>query len=240
MRDYARQTALGLQHAWKAGFVHRDIKPSNLLVVDPDLADGRPRGNQSATPSGSKFGTIKILDMGLARTAEVVDTQASITRAGAMIGTPDFIAPEQALDASSVDIRADLYSLGGTMYFLLTGRVPFPGSSVIEKLLKHQHAELEPIERYRRDVPTDLLHIIRRLMSKSPADRFQNPSELIDALEKVASVSDETSATPTMVSLPSKHLSFLKRKHGCSRSRSIQEAILNNSLNATRRRSLRS
>src|SRR5262249_61552745 len=112
-----RQAALALQHAHEKGLVHRDVKPSNLMV------DGG--------------GTVKLLDLGLARmlpTAEDPRTAEVLTQERAVMGTPDFMAPEQALDARSADIRADLYSLGCTLYFLLTGDVPFPGGTPAQKL----------------------------------------------------------------------------------------------------------
>src|SRR5437868_11609133 len=111
--DYARQVCLGLQHAHDRGLVHRDIKPSNLLLV-------------------RESGVIKILDMGLARLRQpsAPDTASSeLTQEGVMVGTPDFVAPEQIDDPRNADVRSDLYSLGCTLYYLLTGRPPFPGSS---------------------------------------------------------------------------------------------------------------
>jgi serine/threonine protein kinase len=176
--EYIRQAALGLQHAFEAGLVHRDIKPSNLLITRPEAGrrgDGRVTGTLSQ-------GLVKILDMGLARMESVLETKASLTREGAMMGTPDYVAPEQARDASSADIRADLYSLGGTFYFLLTGRVPFPEGTMIEKLMKHQQEEPTPIEQFRPDVPAEIVAIIRKLMAKRPEDRFQTPIELVEAL----------------------------------------------------------
>jgi serine/threonine-protein kinase len=108
--DYLRQAALGLQHAHERGLVHRDVKPANLLLAEEQ-------------------GTIKILDMGLARLrpAEEEQSASGLTESGTLMGTLDYMAPEQAMDPHGVDIRADLYSLGCTLYFLLTGRPPFPG-----------------------------------------------------------------------------------------------------------------
>src|SRR5262249_54333549 len=114
--DYVRQAALGLQHAHEQGLVHRDIKPSNLLLA------GKAGG-----------GVVKVLDMGLARLeaapGEGSDGADPLTQEGAVMGTPDYVAPEQATDSRRADIRADLYSLGCTLYFLLTGKVPFPGGT---------------------------------------------------------------------------------------------------------------
>jgi eukaryotic-like serine/threonine-protein kinase len=184
--EYVRQAALGLQHAYEAGLVHRDIKPSNLLISRPESAR---RGGDGAgwNEWGTSFsrGLVKILDMGLARMESMLESKASLTREGAMMGTPDYVAPEQAVDASSVDIRADLYSLGGTFYYLLTGQLPFPGGTVIEKLLKHQQSEPVPIEETRSDVPEEIRLVVRRLMAKSPLQRFQTPIELVLALEQI-------------------------------------------------------
>ncbi len=163
---YVRQVALGLQHAHEHGMVHRDIKPSNLLLV--------PRE-----------GMVKILDMGLALLPQSnVDDTTPLTDAGAVMGTPDYASPEQARRAHGVDIRADLYSLGCTFYFLLTGRAPFPGGTLSEKLVKHQLDDPEPVEQVRPEVPAGVGAVIRRLMAKPPEDRYQTPGELAAALER--------------------------------------------------------
>src|SRR5205807_1969728 len=122
------QAALGLQHAYERGLVHRDIKPHNLLV------------------SGS---LVKILDFGLARLGEADDESSTLTQEGMVMGTPDYLAPEQARDAHTADIRADLYSLGCTLYFLLTGRAPFAGGTAAEKMYRHQFEEPAPLEQLR-------------------------------------------------------------------------------------------
>src|SRR5262249_29402511 len=123
--DYIRQAALGLQHASEAGLVHRDIKPSNLLVILPQ------------SPAATGYGLVKILDLGLAlieeeSTGDVVMSRAQLTRQRSILGTPDFMSPEQALDSHKADIRSDLYSLGCTFYFLLSGQVPFPQGNPLE------------------------------------------------------------------------------------------------------------
>src|SRR5262249_32928446 len=132
--EFARQAALGLQHAFERGLVHRDIKPSNLLL-------SRVKGAPS-------LGVLKILDMGLARATEATggDMTGTLTQAGAVIGTPDYISPEQARDSRTVDIRSDLYSLGCTLYYMLTAQVPFPGGNGMEKLFKHQLEVAAPVE----------------------------------------------------------------------------------------------
>lgn len=170
--EYIRQAACGLTHAHERGMVHRDIKPSNLLVQT-----SRP-GSRQPEP------IVKILDLGLARFENHTDsaTVTSLTASGMVMGTPDFLAPEQTRDARSVDIRADLYSLGCTLYYLLTGRVPFPGGSLGEKLVKHQLDEPAALESFRRDVPPPLAAVVRKLMAKNPDDRYQSPAELAAAL----------------------------------------------------------
>jgi serine/threonine-protein kinase len=191
--DYVRQAAEGLQHAFEHGLVHRDVKPTNLLVARAGpprhSALFRPPGGPDApTPGGrAPAEVVKILDMGLARLTDPLDADRSLTRLtqeGAVIGTPDFIAPEQVRSPSTVDIRADVYSLGCTFYFLLTGRVPFPDSSPVDKLLKHQVDRPRPVESIRRKTPRDVAAIVARMMARSPADRYQSPQEVVDALAR--------------------------------------------------------
>ena len=120
------------------------------------------------------------------------------------MGTPDYIAPEQAVDARTADIRADVYSLGCTLYHLLTGRVPFPGGTLTEKLLRHQQAEPDAIERLCPDVAPGLARVVRRMMAKRPQDRYQTPGEVAGALVPFASPAaalPEALAAPTAESL---------------------------------------
>jgi WD40 repeat protein/serine/threonine protein kinase len=163
--EYVRQAALGLQHAFERGLIHRDIKPGNILLASPGAV-------------------VKVLDLGLARLSDEVRSEESstLTQEGAVMGTPDFMAPEQTLDSHLVDIRSDLYSLGCTLYFLLTGRVPFPGGSLGEKIARHQLREPEAVETRRPDVPPAVAGLVRQLMAKDPAQRFQTPAELANAL----------------------------------------------------------
>lgn len=163
--ELVRQAALGLQHVLENGLVHRDIKPSNFLVATD--------------------GTLKILDLGLARMRVSADGESisALTEEGSVMGTPDFLAPEQARNAVDVDIRADLYSLGCTFYFLLTGQVPFPDGTITEKLIHHQMDEPRPVEEVRRGIPRPVANIVRKLMAKQPAERFQTPRELVAALD---------------------------------------------------------
>lgn len=165
--EYIRQAALGLQHAYEQGMVHRDIKPANLLLT-----------------AGGKV--VKLLDMGLARLdhpeSDDDDKSSTMTQEGAVMGTPDYIAPEQALDTHTVDIRGDLYSLGCAFYYLLTGRVPFPGGTLLQKLNKHQSEEPLAVENLRSEVSPGVAGVIRKLMAKQPVDRYQTPAELSAAL----------------------------------------------------------
>jgi eukaryotic-like serine/threonine-protein kinase len=193
--DYIRQAALGLQHAFECGMVHRDIKPSNLLLTVASL-----RGSAMGLSGGGAFAAgpnapgqkprnlIKILDLGLARLAQSSDPGASfstLTRDGSVIGTPDYISPEQARNAHRVDIRADLYSLGCTLYYLLTGLAPFPTGSVVEKLLMHQKEQPRPAEELRPGIPADVLAILRKMMAKRPDERYPGPLEVVQALTKL-------------------------------------------------------
>jgi serine/threonine protein kinase len=170
--DYIRQAALGLQHAHEKGIIHRDIKPSNLIVT-------QAAGSQSA-------GLVKILDMGLARLEDrngEETSSATMTQTGSVVGTPDFIAPEQARSSRQTDGRSDIYSLGCTLYYLLTGQVPFPTGTLTEKLLHHVMDEPRPVEELRPDVPPELAAIIRKLMAKAPEKRYQRPAEVAAELE---------------------------------------------------------
>jgi serine/threonine protein kinase len=182
--EYIRQAALGLQHAFECGLVHRDLKPSNLL-----LESGHER--------------IKILDLGLASLsfAEQGRSRTGLTETGSFLGTPDYIAPEQAADPTTADIRADLYSLGCTLYHLLSGTPPFPGGTMAHKLNRHQLEAPPPISHARPDVPADVAAIVHRLLEKSPDDRFQTPLELAQALASVAVVG-RTSGPPSRQKAP--------------------------------------
>jgi serine/threonine-protein kinase len=190
--EYMRQTALGLQHAHERGLVHRDINPSNLIVTwtslppDPVAATGKEERTRAQWGSNSPL--IKILDMGLARLLHPGDDlggPASITKIGMIMGTPDFIAPEQALDARRADIRSDLYSLGCTFYYLLTGQVPFPGGTKLEKMFRHQSEEPRPLEQLRTEVPPRVRALVRKMMAKRPEDRFATPADVGNALMAV-------------------------------------------------------
>ena len=169
-----------MHYAHQAGFVHRDIKPSNIVVAGERHILG------SSEPA-----IVKILDMGLIRSVGFTTSGdgsdgQDLTRAGTVVGTPDYMAPEQAKNSSTVDHRADLYSLGCTLYFLLAGRPPFPDGNAIEKIIKHQLEAPMPLQALRPEVPTEVAEVIAKLMAKSPVDRFPTALEAADALAPLA------------------------------------------------------
>ena len=178
--DFLRQVALGLQHVHEQGLVHRDLKPANLMLARIASAAG-----------GEPLRLIKILDMGVARLYQIgdspVESLTTLTQDGAVIGTADFIAPEQLEDPHGADIRADLYSLGCTFYALLTGQVPFPGGTLLQKLDRQRWETPPAVDQLRRDVPATVVAVVRRLMTKKPAERYQTPAELADTLRQLAS-----------------------------------------------------
>jgi serine/threonine protein kinase len=178
---YIMQAALGLQHAFSTGLIHRDIKPGNLLV--------------------DKTGVVKMLDLGLARFFKENDDLTRRMEEN-VLGTADYLAPEQAVDSHGVDIRADIYSLGGTFYYLLTGRSPFGEGTVAQKLIWHQTRQPKPISEYRQDVPDGLLKVIEKMMAKDPDERPQTPEEAAKLLEPFALGGEVSGSISTVVPLP--------------------------------------
>ena len=159
------QAALGLQHAHERGMVHRDIKPANLIFA----AEG-------------KKGVVKVLDFGLAKVTSEGQADSGLTREGQMLGTPDYIAPEQIRDAQSADIRADIYSLGCTLYYLLTGGPPFRGDHLWDLYQAHFSMDAGPLNLVRPEVPVELAAVVAKMMAKEPGRRFQTPGEVAQAL----------------------------------------------------------
>ncbi|MBR5626235.1 MAG: serine/threonine protein kinase [Thermoguttaceae bacterium] len=163
--NYLRQAAEGLEHAHRLGIIHRDVKPENLLVNDK--------------------GNVKVLDLGLALLDETAfNHQLSSINEDKILGTADYLAPEQAIDSHNVDARADIYGLGGTLYFCLTGHSPFPNGTVSQRLLAHQREPVPSIFKDRPDAPQDLVDICEKMLAKKPADRFQSAHQLVLILER--------------------------------------------------------
>src|SRR5262245_6405979 len=167
--------ARGLDHARSNGLIHRDVKPHNLIR---ERASGR----------------VKVLDFGLA--GVTAGETSGLTGGNMVIGTPDYIAPEQAEDARTADTRSDVYALGCTLYHLLAGRPPFPGDAVLKKLDAHRTKEPDPLTAVRPEVPAKLVAIVAKMMAKDPARRYQTPGEVAEALvshiepDRTGSVSD--------------------------------------------------
>ncbi len=199
--EFARQVALGLQHAHLQGMVHRDIKPSNLMVTLPP-SEARRSSQENQLPFRPDEdhllkGVVKILDMGTALVTQSIDTGSEQwTKQGSLMGTPDYLAPEQAIDSHTVDIRADLYSMGCTLYYLLTGKPPFGQYPLMRKLMMHQNEDAKPLRELQPELPASLEAIVRRLMAKRKEDRFQTPAELAEALLPVLSEPIVSSHSP--------------------------------------------
>ena len=171
--DCVRQAAKALQYAHERGLVHRDVKPSNLLVSrNPET--GRPH--------------VKLLDLGLARFVSESVPDGGLTQSGQVLGTPDYISPEQAADTRTADIRSDVFSLGCTLFRLLTGEVPFGGGNVMEKLMSRATNDAPPARSLRPDLPPELEAVIARMLDRNPARRYQTPGEVADALKAFAAL----------------------------------------------------
>lgn len=187
--NYIAQAARGLDHAHGMGIVHRDIKPGNLLL--------------------SKTGKVKILDMGLAR-IENGDpenentTSTELTQAGMVMGTIAYLAPEQALDTRNADARSDIYSLGCTLYYLLTGKVIFCEDTMMKTILAHREGEIPSLCDEREDVPAELDAIFQKMVAKKSDDRFQSMAEVISALGEL-DIGDEQETPPVVTGTQANH-----------------------------------
>jgi serine/threonine protein kinase len=164
-RDIVRQLARALQHAYEQNIVHRDIKPANLMI--------------------DRDGKVRLADMGLARSMD--DSEKSgITRAGTTVGTIDYMSPEQTRDSRSADTRSDMYSLGATWYHMLTGQTPFPQGDLLNRI--NAHATLPPPnpQDLNAEIPEGVVEVMHRMLEKDPADRYQTPTDLLEALERMS------------------------------------------------------
>ncbi|MEZ6071235.1 MAG: protein kinase [Pirellulales bacterium] len=164
--SYVLQVAEALAHACSRDVVHRDIKPSNVLLTDA--------------------GQIKLVDMGLARLDDARESREDLTVSGVTLGTFDYISPEQARDPRHADVRSDIYSLGCTFYFMLTGRPPFPDGTVLQKLLQHQADSPADPREYNPSIPEPICGVLAKMLAKNPADRYQHPQDLIADMLLVA------------------------------------------------------
>ncbi|HKM53428.1 MAG TPA: protein kinase, partial [Isosphaeraceae bacterium] len=163
--NFVYQAALGLQHAHERGMVHRDIKPSNLMLAR--------EGNKPV---------IKILDFGLAKVTSEAGVDGGLTYEGQMLGTPHYVAPEQTVNAQKADIRADIYSLGCTLYCLLSGDPPFDAPSLYELLQAHHSMDAKPLKFIRPEVPAELAAVVAKMLAKDPKRRYQTPADVAKAL----------------------------------------------------------
>ncbi len=164
--EFVRQAAAGLQHAHERGLAHRDIKPSNLLLAS--TTEGQP--------------IVKVLDLGLARFAAPGDDGGGLTQTGEVMGTPDYIAPEQAQSSKTADIRSDIFSLGCTLFRLLTGTIPYPGETLMEKLMARVMREAPAASSLRPEIPPALDAVVARMLARDPAARHQTPADVAGAL----------------------------------------------------------
>jgi serine/threonine-protein kinase len=180
---FLRQLCGAPREAHEAGLVHRDIKPGNVIVCR----------------HGGRHDVVKLLDFGLVRPPDVGDPAATrLTKEGHIVGTPDFMSPEQANGVATLDARSDLYSLGAVAYFLLTGRPPFAGRTVLETLIAHLHQPPDPLTDHRPDVPGDLQAVVLRCLAKDPVQRYPDAEGLERALEGCACAGRWTEAESRM------------------------------------------
>ncbi len=185
----------GLQHLHDQRMVHRDVKPANLMLT-PAAEAGKPDTWQA---------TLKILDVGLGRemfddTMPEGQVETQLTQEGAVVGTPDYLAPEQAKDARTADIRADIYSMGCVLYHCLTGRPPFTESSIMAQMVKHATETPQPLATFTTDLPPGLQNVMNHLLAKSPEGRYHTPAEAAAALRPFVGTKPTSGARPVPTS----------------------------------------
>jgi tRNA A-37 threonylcarbamoyl transferase component Bud32 len=181
------QALLGLQHLFEQGMVHRDLKPGNLMLL-------------GGSPTSSKDATVKIMDIGLGKALfdeAAAAGQFELTNEGSLLGTPDYMAPEQARSAQSADIRADIYSLGCTLYQAIAGHVPFVETNLVRLLMRHATEPPRPLREFNPAVPEGLQQIVDWMMAKDPARRYPTPERAAQALQVLLVAGADGPAQPT-------------------------------------------
>jgi serine/threonine protein kinase len=201
------QALLGLQHIHEMGMVHRDLKPANLMLLPAPT----PGPNETTLKSN-----IKILDIGLAREffdenspAEAAE-KMELTGEGVLLGTPDYLAPEQARDPRAIDIRADIYSLGCTLYHLLTGQTPFPDKNILNQMIRHATEAPKPLQELVPGVPEGLSQIVNWMIAKQPEQRYPTPARAAQALDAFLLVSAESAKPAEETPQLRKYLTWLQ------------------------------
>jgi serine/threonine protein kinase len=200
------QALLGLEHIHQQGLVHRDLKPSNLMLVSG-------RGAEQA--ENTRNDTLKVLDIGLARSLfdETGEANAELTATGTLLGTPDYMAPEQARDARMADIRSDIYSLGCVLYRALTGQPPFPDKNLINQMIRHATETARPLKEFNPVVPDGLQQIVDWMLAKEPAQRYATPARAAQALQVFLAAGTQAAAPEPDASLSS-YLLWLQEVNG--------------------------
>lgn len=201
------QALLGLQHIHEQGMVHRDLKPSNLMLLPAPA-----RGDNETTLQSS----VKILDIGLAReffdedTAKGDTEKMELTGEGVLLGTPDYLAPEQARDPRAIDIRADIYSLGCTLYHLLTGQPPFPDKNILNQMIRHATETPKPLQAFDSSIPEGLTQIVNWMMAKQADQRYPTPARAAQAMDAFLMVTSESAPAVEETPQLKKYLTWLE------------------------------
>lgn len=207
------QALQGLQHIHAQGLVHRDLKPSNMMLV-------------GATPDSTLRATVKLLDIGLGRT--LFDESAGepgdpgLTSEGVLLGTPDYMSPEQARDPRHTDIRSDIYGLGCVLYHLLAGQPPFPDTNIISQMIRHATEAPKPLKALNPAVPDGLQQILNWMMAKDAAQRYPTPERAAQALQVFLAAGNEPLAAPESDPRMRPYLTWLEVESGKQPVRSIK------------------
>jgi serine/threonine protein kinase len=207
------QALQGLQHIHSQGLVHRDLKPSNMMLV-------------GSSPDSTLQATLKVLDIGLGRT--LFDESAgdeNLTSEGVLLGTPDYMSPEQARDPRTIDIRSDIYSLGCVLYHLLAGQPPFPDTNIISQMIRHSTETPKPLKSFNPAVPDGLQQIVNWMMAKEPAQRYPTPERAAQALQVFLVAGNEQLAAPEADPQMRPYLSWLEEDAGRHSDDTAEQAV---------------